>query len=88
MTASVMRASERYSLASSMSLDFDGNRCYILRFSCTYSVRFGFEPHGTDREIVRYYDPDAALESVLDTTHRAPLPELAPSSLVSARIGG
>jgi hypothetical protein len=42
------------------------------------SVRFGFEPHGTGREIVRYYDPDAALESILDTTREASLPELAP----------
>jgi hypothetical protein len=34
------------------------------------SVRFGFEPHGTGREIVRYYDPDSALESILGTTRR------------------
>ena len=42
------------------------------------SVRFGFEPHGNGREIVRYYDPDAALESILDTTRGASLPEIAP----------
>lgn len=42
------------------------------------SVRFGFEPHGNNYGIVRYCNPDAALQSIIDTTHLALLPELSP----------
>lgn len=42
------------------------------------SVRFGFGPHGTAREIVRYNDPDAALQSALHATHDNTSPEPAP----------